>query len=105
MERYANTPGEGEASRQELIDLLFLKASEVIQSGLVDLSLNASGMCDETPMVSWYVGHAQNPDAGDCSDFLHLANNPKMFRTFDEVKCREWIDALHECLFNALDKS
>lgn len=103
MERYANTPEQ--ATRQELIDLLFLKASEVAQSELVDLKFNAHGQCEGTPHVSWYVGNAHNPDAGDCNGYLHLTDTPAKYRMFDEDKCREWIDALHELLFKAVDQS
>ena len=100
MESYANIPDE--ASREELINLLFLKTSEVTQSGLVDLKFDASGQCDGTPHVSWHVGIAKAPDYGDCTDSLHLIDTPSKYRAFDEEKCRDWINELHDILWNAM---
>ena len=103
MKRYADVPDEGEASREELIDLLFLKASEVMQSGLIDLKFSSS-MSDGTTSAYWHVGSAKHPDAGDCCDNLYFEDHPEKFRYWDEVKCREWIDAFHEMLFDAVNR-
>ena len=40
-------------------------------------------------LISWYIGHAGNPDYGKNSDYLRIVN-------LDEVKLGDWVAELTE---------